>query len=602
MQLPSGRKIALFFYDGPISQDLAFGGLLMNGERFANRLLQTFSSETDVPELVHIATDGETYGHHHRHGDMALAYCLHHIESNDLARITVYGEFLDIAPPVHEVEIIDNTSWSCSHGIERWRSNCGCSSGRVGWNQEWRAPLRTMLDWLREELDPFYGEEMSAFRQDPWKLRNDYIDLILERTPENVNRFFSSNGTAGIGQSERTRMLKLLEMQRHLMLMYTSCGWFFDEISGIETVQVLLYAARAIQLARELGFSDLESRFIDRLGEIRSNIPHLKTGRRVYELYVRPSVVDFLRVAAHYAVSSLFTDYSETPRIFSWEVFTKDYERLEAGKQKVAFGRARMRSLITFEEQTFTFAFLHMGDHNLNGGVKHTVPGEPYAEMTEELREAFGKLNIADIILLIDKHFGTHSYTLWHLFKEESRRIYRIIMESSLRDIEHAYRQIYENHYPIMLSMVDTNTPLPNALRGPVEFVLNNDFRDTLTDDGRVDLARLEHLSEEVIKFSVHLDTRMLGFHASGRVTRQMEELLENPEDLQMLKEICDMLETLLELSIRPNLWKAQNMLFTLSETAYDPIRERADTGDPEASEWIERFDDLEQLMNTRIA
>ncbi|HKP87794.1 MAG TPA: DUF3536 domain-containing protein, partial [Blastocatellia bacterium] len=190
-RLPSGKTINLFFYDGPISQDIAFGGLLASGETFASRLLGTFVADRQEPQLVHIATDGETYGHHHRFGEMALSYCLHHIESNDLAKLTVYGEYLEKFPPTHEVEIIENTSWSCAHGVARWGSNCGCNTGRAGWSQEWRAPLRQALDWLRDELATVYEKTVSEHLRDPWQARNDYLNIILDRGLENVAAFFS---------------------------------------------------------------------------------------------------------------------------------------------------------------------------------------------------------------------------------------------------------------------------------------------------------------------------------------------------------------------------------------------------------------------------
>ncbi|MGH9357560.1 MAG: DUF3536 domain-containing protein, partial [Terriglobia bacterium] len=173
LRLPSGKKINLFFYDGPIAKAVAFEGLLDNGEEFAQRLLGAFSEETRPwPELVHIATDGETYGHHHRYGEMALSYALDYIESRKLAEITNYGEYLERHPPTHVVEITENTSWSCIHGVERWRSNCGCNSGgRPGWNQEWRGPLREALNWLRENLAPRFEAKASSFLKDPWAAR-----------------------------------------------------------------------------------------------------------------------------------------------------------------------------------------------------------------------------------------------------------------------------------------------------------------------------------------------------------------------------------------------------------------------------------------------
>ncbi|MCF8107052.1 MAG: DUF3536 domain-containing protein, partial [Desulfohalobiaceae bacterium] len=249
-RLPSGRSINLFFYDGFISQDIAFGGLLESGEDFAARLNNAFSDERDWPQLVHVATDGETYGHHHRLGDMALAYCLFHLEENELARITIYGEYLELHPPQWEAQIEENTSWSCAHGVERWRDDCGCHSGmRPRWNQGWRKPLRQAVDFLSTSLDPLFEKEAGPILSDPWQARDDYIQVLLDRSPESMESFLSGHSKGELKPDEKRKALKLLEMQRHTMLSSTSCGWFFDEISGIETTQVMRYAARALQLA-----------------------------------------------------------------------------------------------------------------------------------------------------------------------------------------------------------------------------------------------------------------------------------------------------------------------------------------------------------------
>src|SRR5690606_18980339 len=268
-----GRTMTLFFYDGPISRAVAFEGLLTNGEHFAHRLMDGFAPSPQRPQLVHIATDGETYGHHHRHGDMALAYALHYLETHKGVRLTNYGEFLENHPPTHEVEIVEFTSWSCAHGVERWRSDCGCRAGvEPGWHQGWRTPLRRSLDWLRDAIAPLYEERGRQYLVDPWAARNDYIDVILERSPERIGAFLRAHARGEPGEAERVTIMKLLEMQRHLMLMYTSCGWFFDEVSGLETVQILQYAGRAIQLAEELFGVPLEAPFLERLAAAPSNL------------------------------------------------------------------------------------------------------------------------------------------------------------------------------------------------------------------------------------------------------------------------------------------------------------------------------------------
>jgi len=308
--LPSGRSLALFFYDGPISRAVAFEKLLLNGESFAHRLLGGFNDSRPWAQLMHIATDGETYGHHHPHGDMALAYALDYVERNRLAHITNYGEYLAGHPPTEEVEIAQNTSWSCMHGLERWQSNCGCNSGeRPQWAQHWRRPLREALDWLRDELSPRYELAVRDLLRHPNEALDDYISAVLDRSPASVNAFFAKHATCELDADEQVRVLKLLEIERHLMLMYTSCGWFFDELTGLETVQVLRYAGRAVQLAEDLFGPPIEEQFLSRLEQAWSNISGMGNGRDVYERFVRVGVVGLPGVAAHYAISSLFNGY-----------------------------------------------------------------------------------------------------------------------------------------------------------------------------------------------------------------------------------------------------------------------------------------------------
>ncbi len=263
-RLPSGASIAIVFYDGPISRAVAFEQLLAQGENLAHRLAGAFGDTRTHPQLVSIATDGETYGHHHRFGEMALAYALKYIEDHKLAELTNYAEHLAKHPPTREVQIVERTSWSCAHGVERWRSDCGCNTGSAhGWNQQWRTPLRIALDWLRDEVAIIFEQHGARVLRDPWAAREDYVDVILDRSDESVARFVLRHAVGDAPQVNT--ILELLEMQRNAMLMYTSCGWFFSDISGIETVQVLHYAGRVIQLAERISGTSIEPHFLDLL-------------------------------------------------------------------------------------------------------------------------------------------------------------------------------------------------------------------------------------------------------------------------------------------------------------------------------------------------
>ena len=596
-KLPSGRTISLFFYDGPVSRDVAFGGLLKSGENLTSRLLGLFS-KGEGPQIAHIATDGESYGHHHRFGDMALAYALHHIESNSLAKITNYGEHLEKYPPTFEVEIDVNTSWSCAHGVERWRSDCGCNTGKnPGWTQTWRAPLREAMNWLRDNLESLYEREMISYIRDPWQARDDYVEVILDRSTQSAESFFSKHLTRESSREERVKLLKLLEMQRHEMLMFTSCGWFFDEISGVETLLVLKHASRAMQLAKEACGEDLEPHYIEILEGAPSNVPQLENGARVWEVLVRPATADLLRVGAHYAVSSLFEEYPETIRIGCYTTSSELYEVVEAGTQRLAVGKAHVSSDITGDERAMGFAVIHLGDHNVIGGIREYIGDDSFSLMRREVTDAFNKGDVAKVVRLMDKHFETHNYSLWHLFRDEQRKVLHKILESTLSEIEASFRQIYERHYLAMQATREMGIPLPKAFATATELILSTDIRHELHRE-ELDLEEIQKLVEESKRWSLELDKKSLGFVASQRVNSLMQRLAEIPEDTTLLETIGDVLRVLSAIPLELDLWKAQNIYFSIGTQRQDEMEKRSDQGDSNAKKWIEHFNRLGEYLN----
>lgn len=599
--LPSGKAITLFFYDGPIARHVAFAGLLSSGEAFANRLADAFDDgdgEADS-QIVNIATDGETYGHHHRFGDMALAYCLRHIDSNNLAAITVYGEFLEKHPPTHEVEIIENSSWSCVHGIERWRSDCGCNSGSPGWRQQWRAPLREALDWLRDSLAPVYERELGKYFGDPWKARDEYIEVVLDREPDRVDGFLSRQAARQLSRDEVVTVLRLLEMQRHSMLMYTSCGWFFDEISGIEATQVLQYAARAIQLARSAGGVELEPDFLGLLEKAPSNIPEHENGARIYNKLVKPAMVDLMRVAAHYAVLSLFKDYDEVTQVNCYTAHREEYMQRKAGEQKLAVGRARFRSNITRDARVITFAVLHLGDHNLMGGVREFGGGDAFLRMQQEIEEAFAKSEIAGTIRTIDTHFETHNYSLWHLFRDEQRIVFNRILESRMRDLEASFKRVYEHNYPIMLILRDLSIPLPKPFALSAEMTIAASLRRLLEAE-KPDLMRLEQLVEEIARWKVETDWNSLSFAATSKLEGLLEALGNTPEDVALLETTEGLVRILRPSPLDLALTKAQPLYLSIARRFLPQVKEKAVSGDGDAGRWVEHFETLGRHLGVR--
>lgn len=566
-RLPSGKSIDIFFYDGPISNDIAFGKLLVRGEHLADRLMGAFVEKQGGPQLVNIATDGETYGHHHRFGDMALAYCLHHIEANDLARITVYGEYLEQQPPTHEVEIHENSSWSCVHGVARWKEACGCCSGsNPGWHQDWRAPLRQAMDWLRDKLIELYEKEAPQYLKDPWRARDDYIDVILDRSPSSVDHFLQAHAARELDAEAKVKARKLLEMQMYAMLMFTSCGWFFDEVSGIETVQIILYAARALQLARETAGWDLEPEYLSLLESVPSNIPEFATAAGVYERLIKPEMLDLLRVGAHYAIASLFAGSPDKVDLFCYSAQSEIYDRLESGRQKLAVGRARLRSNITGEYGAVSFAVVHFGDQNIMGGVREYAGDGEFEELRRTISAAFSGNKMPDVISHIDRFFGQHSYSLWHLFKDEQRRILNQIAEPSIAEVESSLWRSFKDHQPLMEAMNKLRIPLPRAFYATAKFVFNRELRKLLLEEEETDLGKLRLLVSGVQLWPIKLDKKTLGYAATQRINKLMERLNTAPADRGLLQKIDTLLEIFNQapLELPLDLWKAQNIYFSL--------------------------------------
>lgn len=599
-RLPSGKSINLFFYNGHIAQEASFGKLLNNGEAFAKRLVSAFSDGDDRPRIVNIATDGETFGHHHRFGDMALSYCLYYIESNNLAKITNYGEYLEKHPPTHIVEIIENSSWSCVHGVERWKNNCGCSTGKnPKWTQAWRKPLREAMDWLREKIISVYKSEASRYFEDPWNTRNEYIEVILDRSHQNVEDFLKKHAAKSLSGREKTRALKLLEMQRNAMLMYTSCGWFFDDVSGIEVIQIMQYASRAIQYVEELQDLYLETKYLKRLEEAPGNI--YENAAKVYDAFVRPARSNLLRVGAHYAISSIFEKCPEEDiKTFHYTAKSALCGKMKAGKLTLTLGKVNITSGITWDEKTVSFAVLYLGDHNINGGVKEFGGDEDFLVMQDEIKNAFEKGNVPEMIRLMDMRFEGNIYSIWHLFKDEQRKVLNLILKSRYEDVETSYRKIYEDNYAIMNYFNSLHIPIPRPFSAAAEYILNTDLKRIFEKED-LEIENLKKLIDETRRWSVNIDTITIGFVASSWLNLLMERLYQQPEDLRLFEKIDNTLEVLKPLSLSLDLWKAQNDYFSKGKNFYNTMKEKAGNGDSFAKNWVKVFLKLGYYLNVKV-
>ena len=596
-RLPSGRSIALFFYNGPIARAVAFEGLLSHGDRFIDRLTAAFSSERTRPELVHIATDGESYGHHHRFGDMALAYLLDKVEVGRLAQLTNYGEFLEKHPPTDEVQILEKSSWSCAHGIDRWWSECGCNSGaHPGWNQAWRTPLRNALDWLRDTIAPQWEAKTNEFLRDPWAARDAYIDVVHHRSAANIEGFFSRHAIRPLTPPEASAALQLLELQRHAMLMYTSCGWFFDDLAGIETVQNLQFAGRMVQLAEKFFGHSLEAQFSNRLKSGKSNLPEEGDGSQIYDRKVRPAKVDWEKAAAHYGVSTLFEEFPTETAIYCYDAIREDRQIFSSGDAKLGIGRIVLKSKITLESQKLNFGVLHLGDHHISGWVAEFADDESYQSIIRGVVETFRRADFTAVMRLMEQRFGEPNYSARSVFRDEQRKVLQTILAADLQKVASLYRQIYEPRAALMRFLTDLGIPLPEGFAAAAAFVLNNYLRDSLGQPD-IDSGQVTNLLERAKLEGVKLDIVSLEFAYRRALERVSMKFAADPSPLmlQRLYEIATLLE---KLPFSVNLWHVQNIYYNVWQALYP--HKRTDVGDQTALSWTGRFEELGRLLGIK--
>jgi hypothetical protein len=499
------------------------------------------------------------------------------------------------------VEIFENSSWSCVHGIERWRSNCGCNSGgHPDWNQEWRAPLREALDGIRDELAAGFEERSRRLLKHPWAARDDYIEVLLDRSRESISRFFGKHAKRTLSREQETEALTLLEIQRHAMLMYTSCGWFFDEISGLETVQVLEYAGRALQLAGGLYDGRIEARFLKRLEACKSNLSDHKDGRSIYEKFVRPAMLDLRKFGAHYAVTSLFEPYEERARLYCYDVEREDSRSLRSGEARLAMGKVKITSAITLEEGTYGFGVLHLGDHNVSGGIREYRGEESYAALLKEIGEPFRRADLPETLRAVDRTFGAQTFSLKFLFRDHQRKILQALLQKSEGDAISAYRRVYDQNALLMRFLSDVGHPIPHPFLDAAERAIGTGLREAFGADAP-DTERIEALLEEAAIFKIPLDEGGLAYTLAKNAERIALQFRAAPSELVRLQSLEAFVRMGQHLPFQVHFWKTQNVFHEMLQTVYPGFLQRAAEGDENAESWLRRFTELGERLSFRM-
>lgn len=590
---PDSPPLAIFFYDGWRSRAVAFEGLLTDGAKFANRLIEGFSNPSR-PQLVHIATDGESYGHHHRFGDMALAYALEYIERQSDIGLTNYGEFLAATPPETAVEIVEDSSWSCAHGIERWRSDCGCKIDPPrGWSQGWRAPLRTALDGLRDALAPRFEEQASQYLHDPWSARDEYIQTILDPSPDSREHFLATHARRPLTHPERIDAWKLLEMQRHALLMYTSCGWFFDDISGIESVQILRYACRAAELGHDVFARDFEDQLIEQLSTAGGNVPAYSNGAHVYQELVRPSMADAVKIGAHWAIRALFEPDDRSSEIYGHQTRADEIQIARSGVTSIFLGKVTLATELTEEILPVQFLVLHFGDHHLTAGAQIEV--KPFAPIAHAVRQAFDRGDLASIVHLMDKEFAPAIYTLSQLFPDDRQKLLGKILAQSLSEAESTLNQMYERHAPLATLLQNAHIPIPKVLSLSIEWVLNRDLEQALREP-RWNVDAINRILAEAQNRTHLLNSSALSYTATTSLVSMGRQIQHHLGDVESLVALDEALRLSHAFPFEMELRTLQNLYYRLARRL---VRDPSTRTLP--PDWTQRFYALAPLLNIHL-
>ncbi len=560
------KYIDLFFYDGAISKSVAFDSLLTNGEKFAYRLQDGFVPDRNRPQLVNIATDGESYGHHTKFGDMALSYVLA-VKAKDLGfQVTNYGEFLEKFPPVYQVDIKPVSSWSCSHGVGRWMEDCGCSTGAApGWNQKWRKPLREALDYLRDEFIKVCTKEGSKYFKDFWDARNKYIDVILNRTPETIDKFLAENQAKKLTKQEKIKAIKLMEIQRSAMLMYTSCGWFFAEISGIETTQIMKYAARAIELIKEFSQEDYEENFLTILQRAKSNIPEYENGRKIYEMFVKPAKITVDKIVTHWAISSLYNENSELDEIYCYKIKKHAYRVHKNGENQLAFGRIEVTSEITLEKFDITFALLKTSESEYYCTVRPFKSQERFNESRRLIFEIFEHNSLLGTLDTMKKEFAQNYYTIKDVLIDKRKVILEKVLVKRLLKTEKAYRELYEDLRAPVVQLAAMGMDIPDVFRIAAKFCLLKDLDESVKNaedflDEKLNL-KLDKIKEESNKFYINLNKSRAGVLIAKKLQTLIGTIGDNP-DIIVAEKIFAIFGIIEKLKLNVDIRVSQNIYY----------------------------------------
>jgi len=571
----SGRHIDIFFYNKDIARGVAFEGALISSQALIDRIARV---EVGENRIVQTATDGESYGHHTKFGDRSLAYALEEEAPKRGYWVTNYAAYLEKFPPTMEAEIKagpdgNGTAWSCAHGVGRWYRDCGCQTGaREGWNQAWRGPLRNAFDYVRDTVGVYFEQQRGKLFIDPWATRNDYIQLVLDPGASR-REFLQRHAGRELSESEVVQALTQLEIQHNAMLMYTSCAWFFNEISGIETTQVLRYAARIFDLLATLGYPSPEDKFLEILSEAHSNILEYGTGADVYRRFSEPTRVRPQGVVAHLAISSLVNHTLEKGKAGGFIYSIEDARKEEHGRFKLMSGRAFLQEAMTRQHFHFAFAGLHLGGIDFYGAVRPFTRKEEYEASSKILWDQFYLVSLPKLLRVMQEEFGPEEFGVEQLLPENKQIIFKDIYGSLVDHFSEQYVRLYEDNRRNLEMLQSVGFELPKEIKAAAEFTFGKLFEEEIQKkewfkDPEAYRNMIE-LADGVTQHGYQIDRFAAEHTFRDLITEIVEGTMEKPTDENIRASIA-VVQLAKKLGLSASLYLAQEAVFKAAETPLD--------------------------------
>lgn len=584
-----GRPLHLFFYDGAIAKGIAFNGMLADAQHLVGAIERAFTQRRagpggpreGEPWLVHTATDGESYGHHFKFGDMALAAAFARLQRDPRVVLTGYAQFLARGPVRAEADILDVSAWSCAHGVGRWSRDCGCNVGSgAGWNQRWREPLRAALDGVRDALAAHYEREMGKLSRDPWGTRDAYIDVVLDAT--RADELVGERARKQLSAEDRVQFFRLLEMQRCALLMYTSCGWFFDDISGGESVILMKYAARALALGRATGV-DAEPPFVEVLRGARSNVAGPKgevvNGADIYLQRAKTATVTADNVAVSHALQTLAEGSRRSSRLYAYDVTLRDETSFKKGRVPCVFGRATITDERTGEATDTVYALAHFGGLDFRCCTAQFAGNADLQGRLERVRAAAVDGSTPAMVRALDEAFGHRSFALRDAFKDLRQHAARALGAEKVGLLEALGDELLESHRALLLALRELDVPLPLHVETLASHVLSRRADDLVrelvapaADDDddftwRALSSQLRGIVDETNALGLTLGVAHSGELLGDALVAALDQLRATPGAAEAAR-ARRLVDAIAVLGIQPRQWQVQTSAFALAQRA----------------------------------